>query len=151
MEFNFQKIVLIVAVVILLISLTVIGYMMYGTGVQQWPPSYNVCPDYWDVSGSYCIATNYKNVGSIACSYKSDNASLYDISCGLLAPNGNWSTDTCADGWSAGADVSSCYLTTTTTTSSLSKTNYLQFTPFPTMSENSAWVQNYGISWDGIN
>lgn len=45
---NFQRIVLAIAVIGLIISLVVVGVMLskmyYG---EEWPPQISTCPDYW--------------------------------------------------------------------------------------------------------
>ena len=64
MELNFQKIFLIVAIAILLLWLIVISYGLINGVIQPgWPPPIAPCPDYWDVSGSYCINTTGNNKG----------------------------------------------------------------------------------------
>jgi len=64
MELNFQKIFLIVAIAILLLWLIVIAYGLINGVIQPgWPPPIAPCPDYWDVSGSYCINTTDNNKG----------------------------------------------------------------------------------------
>lgn len=66
MELNFQIIVLIAAIVILIVSLVIIGYMLVRRQESQpWPPVLGKCPDYWDVSGNICSApTSGINAGS---------------------------------------------------------------------------------------
>ncbi len=58
MEFNFQKIVLIVAICLLIVVLTGMSYLMKKSiSERTWPPTVSACPDYWtetilDVGGS---------------------------------------------------------------------------------------------------
>lgn len=57
MELNFQILVLIAAIVILIMSLIMIGYMMNRNQQSQpWPPVVGKCPDYWNIdpSGNVC-------------------------------------------------------------------------------------------------
>lgn len=63
---SFQKIVLISAVVILLISLIFIGLALRQKRKQNWPPLIPECPDYWEVSGQgkNTVCTNIKDLGS---------------------------------------------------------------------------------------
>ena len=64
----FQKTVLIVATVILVLSLIFIGIMIYNSGKSDeiYPPVSATCPDYWlDVSGVGC--KNVHNLGSERC------------------------------------------------------------------------------------
>ncbi len=56
---NFQKIVLIIAIVILIVSLVFIGMQIKKSNSKQvWPPLVPQCPDYWepDASGN-CMRT----------------------------------------------------------------------------------------------
>jgi hypothetical protein len=50
---NFQKIVLIIAIVILIISLVFIGMQIKKSNSKQdWPPLVPQCPDYWSVDNT---------------------------------------------------------------------------------------------------
>lgn len=60
---NFQKIVYIIATIVLVIILCIIGYTMSKSSKEneQWPPVIGNCPDYWvDASenGSECVNTH---------------------------------------------------------------------------------------------
>lgn len=56
---NFQKIVLIIAIVILIVSLVFIGMQIKkSNSKQEWPPLVPQCPDYWmAVSSGNCKPT----------------------------------------------------------------------------------------------
>jgi hypothetical protein len=62
----FQKIILIIAIVVLIISLIVIGFSIQNTKNNVWPPLIPSCPDYWTIDGSgndtKCI--NVKDLGT---------------------------------------------------------------------------------------
>ena len=62
---SFQKIVLITAIVILILSLVVIGIILKSNKGQTWPPSVPECPDWWlaDGSGNNGVCTNVKDLG----------------------------------------------------------------------------------------
>jgi hypothetical protein len=62
----FQKIVLTVAVVFLLICLIVISILLIRNKKHQlWPPLIGDCPDYWmDMSGNGAKCVNVKNLGT---------------------------------------------------------------------------------------
>jgi hypothetical protein len=62
----FQKTVLGIAIVILIISLIIIGIILRnGKYSQTWPPVTPDCPDYWvDLSGSGGFCVNDKNLGT---------------------------------------------------------------------------------------
>jgi|TARA_B100000575_G_C23066858_1_gene614340 type IV secretory pathway TrbF-like protein len=67
---NFQRIVMTVAIVILIICLIAIGIAMYNSKYSKvYPPVVADCPDYWldlgDVGGADCV--NVKNLGSDNC------------------------------------------------------------------------------------
>jgi len=61
----FQKNVVIVACVLLIVSIAIIGYMLSGgDDGQLWPSTVSNCPDYWQDSrgdGSSCL--NVKRLG----------------------------------------------------------------------------------------
>ena len=65
MEFTFQKIVLIIAIILLIITLVVIGYSLTKAKAEsQWPPIVGDCPDYWiDVSGNGSACVNVQSLG----------------------------------------------------------------------------------------
>ena len=59
---NFQKIVLVVAIIILIMMLTFIGYALYSHRfARKFPPVTAECPDYWVAKNKEC--TNPKNLG----------------------------------------------------------------------------------------
>lgn len=61
MEFN--TIVSLVAVVILIVVLVVIGFSLRKTKDKKWPPVSALCPDYWEIDSSgNCV--NSKLLGS---------------------------------------------------------------------------------------
>ena len=64
----FQKTVLIIATVILILSLVFVGIMIYNSSkdADQYPPVSATCPDHWlDVSGVGC--KNVHNLGNERC------------------------------------------------------------------------------------
>ena len=67
----FYLIVLSIASVVLIVLLTFIGIQLSKPSitVPVFPPSYNTCPDYWDInSDGYCVipkTNSSKNVGSL--------------------------------------------------------------------------------------
>jgi len=71
---SFQKMVLMIALVILLIVLLLIGIsLMAAKSNQDWPPMVPDCPDWWigDGSGNMSHCVNVKNLGN--CDKKSMN------------------------------------------------------------------------------
>jgi len=65
MEMNFQKIILTIAVVGLIVLLVVIGYSLSkSTSSVVWPPVVGSCPDYWmDLKGNGEQCYNVKSLG----------------------------------------------------------------------------------------
>ena len=66
-DINFQKGFLLFAAFILIIMIINIAYNLNKTGggqLTRWPPIVAPCPDYWDLSGNYCINVNGQNVGN---------------------------------------------------------------------------------------
>lgn len=64
---GFQKIVLFLAVVILIIALVVIGLALANSKNNVWPPMISNCPDYWgaiDGSGNNAMCINSKDLGT---------------------------------------------------------------------------------------
>jgi hypothetical protein len=56
---NFQRIVIIIAIIMLIGSLIVIGYALYKqTGAIKWPPEMPKCPDYWKYDATSKKCTN---------------------------------------------------------------------------------------------
>lgn len=59
---NFQKIVIIIAIVLLILMLSFIGYGLYkNKSNRKFPPIIGECPDYWVAKKNEC--TNPKNLG----------------------------------------------------------------------------------------
>jgi len=64
---NLQKAVLLLAIVALIIATLVYMYKMrnkLSSISQTWPPVVAPCPDYWDVSGNYCVNSTGQNKGN---------------------------------------------------------------------------------------
>jgi hypothetical protein len=63
---SFQKIILIIAIVILIICLIVIGFSINNTKNNVWPPVVPNCPDYWviDRSSNNTTCINIKDLGT---------------------------------------------------------------------------------------
>ena len=61
---NFQRIVLIIAIIMLIVAMIFIGYALYRQSSDvAWPPETPKCPDYWTVddSGNCTNPNNIKN------------------------------------------------------------------------------------------
>jgi len=63
-DINFQKGFLLVACIILIMFILNVAYKLSKEGDGgQVNPIVAPCPDFWDLSGTYCINTNGQNVG----------------------------------------------------------------------------------------
>jgi hypothetical protein len=96
---NFQKIVLIIATVVLIIFLLIVGYMLYKNKYSSdFPPIISDCPDYWldmsgnDLSGNtvtpYCY--NVKNLGNANCENKMDFSTSFWTTSDSLCKKQKW-------------------------------------------------------------
>ena len=62
---RFNKIVLIIATIVLIVSLLILGYFLNVALLNDsYPPVVSECPDYWDVSGNTCINKTFVNQGN---------------------------------------------------------------------------------------
>jgi hypothetical protein len=63
---GFQKIVLFIAIILLIIALVFIGISLSYSKDPEWPPMIPQCPDYWliDGSGNNTTCTNIKDLGT---------------------------------------------------------------------------------------
>jgi hypothetical protein len=70
---NFQRIILMIAALIFIISLSLIAYSMHKSHNNPvWPPVVGQCPDYWiDLSGNGDNCSNVMNLGT--CNLKKMN------------------------------------------------------------------------------
>jgi hypothetical protein len=60
---NFQRIVLIIAIIMLIAAMIFIGYALYRqTSDIAWPPEMPTCPDYWTVNADGKTCTNTHNI-----------------------------------------------------------------------------------------
>jgi hypothetical protein len=52
-RFNFQRIVILIAIVLLIVSMVFIGHALYKQSTDvTWPPKPPKCPDYWTLNSS---------------------------------------------------------------------------------------------------
>lgn len=66
MELNFQKTILVIAILIFILMLIVVGSVIAKSNKKQaWPPIVGDCPDYWiDLSGNGEACLNVKSLGT---------------------------------------------------------------------------------------
>jgi hypothetical protein len=54
-RFNFQRIVIMIAIVLLIVSMVFIGHALYKQSTDvTWPPKTPKCPDYWTLVSDKC-------------------------------------------------------------------------------------------------
>jgi|LauGreDrversion4_1035100.scaffolds.fasta_scaffold53653_2 hypothetical protein len=69
---NFQRIVIIIAIIMLIGAMVFIGYALYSQSSASgtWPPEIPKCPDFWTVVANTDGTTSCKNTGNISnCEY----------------------------------------------------------------------------------
>jgi hypothetical protein len=90
MELNFQKIVLVVAIIVFIVALVFIGIGLNKAKKEKsWPPIVSTCPDYWEDTGNGC----YNKLGLGKCNLPTyDNKNLMNFN---VTPY-NGSEGTCA-------------------------------------------------------
>lgn len=119
---SFFKIVLVVAFVALIITLTIVGYLMsQSTSGVRFPPVAAKCPDYWKAgsgSGICSIPASYdNNVGSIFNNFDAFGKNTPGIS-------GQTNIDFSDSGWSKNGSA---------------------------ICGQKTWANTYGIQWDGVS
>lgn len=90
---SFQKMVLLIAVIILIIALLIIGISLIYSKKNNWPPNIAQCPDWWvmDGSGNRAKCINVKDLGT--CKAKNGQPHLtMDFNAGPFDPNNAQST-----------------------------------------------------------
>ena len=74
---SFQKTILSIAVIVLILALIFISIMLYNTKKGEWPPIVPQCPDWWkastDSSGNI-ICKNVKNLGTCSADFNPNDA-----------------------------------------------------------------------------
>uniref|UniRef100_A0A6C0I005 CPW-WPC domain-containing protein n=1 Tax=viral metagenome TaxID=1070528 RepID=A0A6C0I005_9ZZZZ len=100
---DFYTIVIIVAVVLLIVSLTAIGLLITKTNSNaKFPGSYSSCPDYWSFDGKKCSANGINTNNGKYTSYEPDSD---------LCKNFNWAYKNKIS-WDGVINANSCKITT---------------------------------------
>ena len=69
-SFNFQRIVIIIAIIMLIASMIFIGYALYDQSSNiTWPPEIPKCPDYWTLGSDGKKCTNTTGMPNDKCEY----------------------------------------------------------------------------------
>jgi|UniRef100_A0A6C0M1B2 hypothetical protein len=67
---NFQRIVILIAIIMLIVSLVFIGHALYKQSTDvSWPPKTLKCPDYYSWNGTKCVAPNPTHHAANKCEY----------------------------------------------------------------------------------
>jgi hypothetical protein len=86
---NFQKIVLIVATMILIVVLVIIGISLSKSMNNNWPPTVADCPDYWiDLSGNGQACFNTHGLGKCNIPSESDKLTMNFNQSPFIGSNG---------------------------------------------------------------
>jgi hypothetical protein len=65
-SFNFQRIVILIAIIMLILSMVFIGYALYKQSTDvSWPPKIPKCPDYWTLNAE----GKCTNPANVPCEY----------------------------------------------------------------------------------
>jgi len=154
---SFQKTIIVIAIIVLIITLSVIGYMMYYTEQSKtYPPTYSACPDMWGLTGTNtctntAISGSFSNIGSF----------ITDVSCSLITgctsiSGWNGQDGDCDSRWvqgnsTNGLDKRKCYLLASSVGADYPTPTTVQHTLASSLGDNVNWAQTYGITWDGLN
>jgi hypothetical protein len=103
MEMTFQKIVLVIAVILLIITLIFIGMALSkAKNSESWPPLVGECPDYWvDLSGNGAMCVNKQSLGKCNVPTTGDANSMDFTTSVFAGNNANCAKYT----WAKGCDV----------------------------------------------
>ena len=164
---SFQKVVLIVAIIALILVLSFIGYMMYYTDQNKpYPPTDGAsrCPDAWGASGGFChntiSATKKNNIGSFILehrycgltgiaqnncpNYTNKNGPNNFIIHGYTGCTGPYTLGNVSNGLPS----TNCYLLA----SGYMGTDEIDISHnITTLGKDVSWAKKYGITWDGFN
>ena len=165
---SFQKVVLIVAIIALILTLSVIGYMMYyAEQSKPYPPIDGVsqCPDKWTAKNGSCINkisdSKKNNIGNFILEHRYCGLTG-ETSSNSLCPdvNNNIQNTTTINGYagctgpyvlgnvSNGLPSTNCYLLAS---------GYMGGSEIDishnitTLDKDVSWAKKYGITWDGFN
>jgi hypothetical protein len=72
---------LITMLFILLVSLTIIGFMLSYAKDEGWPPTVGACPDYWMLDGTVCNNVNKTGSSTVAGCQANTDFSTMNTAC----------------------------------------------------------------------
>ena len=156
-DINFQKGFLLVAVLILIMVILNVAYELNkeddGGKVN---PIVAPCPDYWDLSGAYCINTSGQNIGNDVGEYSIWNN---PVTCNDTVddPNNPYYANIpvkCNEGQLRTIPAGSMYLLTQKKLVGGAGgigDNYKKIQRKRTRASRTKWANKYGFAWDGLN
>ena len=147
-DINFQKGFLLVAALILVMVLLNVAYKLSKTDALEaegWPPKIAPCPDYWDLSGNYCINTNGQNLGNVSGNTLWSSGS---VNCIANDPYTSASPVICNDKILRVINADTMYVNDTTQTRIGAP--QIPIRQKRTKQSRTKWANKYGFIWDGL-
>jgi len=132
-ELGFYSIVVIIAIIILILLLTYVGILMSRKSYsnQEFPPTQNTCPDYWNLNSS---SNNVCRIPSIGGKNTGDTYNSEGINSLSLSGTGR-STTYGLNSEKTSIDFSNASWSSTGITTTCAK---------------KRWADIHGIIWDGV-
>lgn len=125
---DFFWIILVVAAIILILSMTFVGVVMYtSTSAAVFPPRANACPDYWVVGNSS---------GNVTCKLNTSKN------------KGNYTSNITAGTIPSSADAGG---SDTIYSADAKWANWSKYPGKTGFCAKQAWAVNNGITWDGVS
>ena len=79
-SFNFQRIVILIAIIMLIVSMVFIGHALYKQSTDvSWPPKIPKCPDYWIIDDSGKCAKPTTLPTQMPCEYNGIPAGVFGV------------------------------------------------------------------------
>jgi hypothetical protein len=106
---GFQKIILTIAVVILIVTLVFMGIVLRkAKGDEAWPPIVPACPDWWilDGSGNNSTCVNVKDLGTCSTQTTNQKHQTMNFNEGAFAGSNGVSSDCSKYNWAKKCQVS---------------------------------------------
>ena len=151
-DINFQKGVLLVATFILLMVILNTAYKLKKEGVgDNVNPIVAPCPDFWDLSGNYCINTNGKNLGFEG----TDEYSIWrrEVSCENVSVYRTTIPTICDNGLRA-IPIGTMYYRGRKTNELIGGGTkngiYQDIKKKRAKASRTIWANKYGFAWDGL-
>jgi hypothetical protein len=154
-DINFQKGFLIVAILILLMVILNVAYKLSKDDSGQVQPIIAPCPDFWDVSGNYCINTSGQNIGfEGGGEYSIWNAAGVTCGVGGSDPYTSNTPIQCTDSNLRTIPVGTMYYQGSKTNKlvggELKDGKFVDIKKKRAKASRTNWANKYGFAWDGL-